>query len=119
MSRPDHCQEGGEIIPFSIHMFSVYFYFFHIAGKDSPAEPLLHVAILCRRDVSHVKYEWVSSKETWQSYNSTKHLLELAIDRVLHTSQVNLVGQNTTFPFTYFQRNKSTQNYKVPEKKKC
>lgn len=57
------------------------------AGKDSPAEPLLHVAILCRRDVSHVKYEWVSSEETWGSYNSTKHLLELAIDRVLHTSQ--------------------------------
>lgn len=57
------------------------------AGKDSPAEPLLHVAILCRRDVSHVKYEWVSGEQTWQSYNNTKHLLELAIDRVLHTSQ--------------------------------
>lgn len=57
------------------------------SGKDSPSEPLLHVAILCRRDVSHVKYEWITGEETWQSYNSTKHHLELAIDRVLHTSQ--------------------------------
>ncbi|KAL1137626.1 hypothetical protein AAG570_009322 [Ranatra chinensis] len=57
------------------------------SGKDSPIEPLLHVAILCRRDMSHVKYEWLSGQENWESYNNTKQRLESAIDRVLHTTQ--------------------------------
>ncbi|XP_014254175.1 dnaJ homolog subfamily C member 16 isoform X1 [Cimex lectularius] len=63
------------------------------SGKNSPDEPLLHVAILCRRDSSHVKYEWISSQETWESYNNTKQHLESAIDRVLHTTQQSLLNE--------------------------
>lgn len=58
------------------------------AGSGSPAEPLLHVVILWRRDTNHIKYEWLSGETDWTaSYNETKERLEAAIERILHATQ--------------------------------
>ncbi|XP_039296938.1 dnaJ homolog subfamily C member 16 [Nilaparvata lugens] len=58
-------------------------------------EALLHnVAILWRRDQSHIKFEWLrdqresrGNQQPINSYNETKQRIEAAIDRVLHTNQ--------------------------------
>jgi DnaJ family protein C protein 16 len=58
-------------------------------GEGSPAEPLLHVVIIWRRDSSHIKYEWLP--HTWNSarsheWNETRNRLESTIQRLLHAS---------------------------------
>ncbi|BES96863.1 DnaJ domain [Nesidiocoris tenuis] len=67
------------------------------AGDDSPIEPTLHVALLCRRDESHVKYEWLRLEEGedrgWECYNDTKVQLETAIDRVLYASSQQVLSR--------------------------
>jgi len=58
-------------------------------GEGSPAEPLLHVVIIWRRDNNHIKYEWLP--HTWNGaksheWNETRDHLESTIQRLLHTS---------------------------------
>ncbi|XP_066997779.2 dnaJ homolog subfamily C member 16 [Anabrus simplex] len=61
-----------------------------LAGEGSPAEPVLHVVIIWRRDASHIKYEWLP--HTWngaesQEWNETRDRLESTIQRLLHASE--------------------------------
>jgi DnaJ family protein C protein 16 len=60
-----------------------------ITGEGSPAEPLLHIVIIWRRDNNHIKYEWLP--HTWNGaksheWNETRDHLELTIQRLLHAS---------------------------------
>jgi hypothetical protein len=60
-----------------------------MAGEGSPAEPLLHIVIIWRRDNNHIKYEWLP--HTWngaksREWNETRDHLELTIQRLLHSS---------------------------------
>lgn len=51
-------------------------------------EPMLRIVIIWRRDVSHVKYEWLNDK--WESnydYNDSFHSLDLSIARLLKTNE--------------------------------
>ncbi|XP_063228337.1 dnaJ homolog subfamily C member 16 isoform X2 [Bacillus rossius redtenbacheri] len=59
-------------------------------GEGSPAEPLLHVVFIWRRDASHIKYEWLSRSWTMsssQEWNETRERLEATIQRLLHDSE--------------------------------
>ncbi|GFG31560.1 hypothetical protein Cfor_00470 [Coptotermes formosanus] len=58
-------------------------------GEGSPAEPVLHVAIIWRRDHNHIKYEWLP--RTWSGaksheWNETRDHLESTIQRLLRAS---------------------------------
>lgn len=58
-------------------------------GEGSPAEPVLHVAIIWRRDHNHIKYEWLP--HTWSGaksheWNETRDHLESTIQRLLRAS---------------------------------
>lgn len=73
------------------------------AGEGSPAEPLLRIVVIWRRDTTHIKYEWVegewsdteiSSAEDSSraaagknSFNDTRQRLENTISRLLKTSE--------------------------------
>ncbi|KAJ8910877.1 hypothetical protein NQ315_000508 [Exocentrus adspersus] len=51
-------------------------------------EPLLRIIILWRRDTSHIKYKWFSSKwEIEKNLNDTTSLLESTISRLLRSSE--------------------------------
>ncbi|KAJ9586685.1 hypothetical protein L9F63_019723, partial [Diploptera punctata] len=59
-------------------------------GEGSPAEPVLHVVIIWRRDANHIKYEWLP--HTWngaksQEWNETRDRLESTLQRLLHASE--------------------------------
>lgn len=60
------------------------------SGGGSPVEPVLHIVIIWRRDVNHLKYEWLP--HTWnteksQEWNETRNHLESTIQRLLHASE--------------------------------
>lgn len=51
-------------------------------------EPSLRIVILWRKDTSHIKYEWLSSKwEIENNLNDTTSLLENTISRLLRSSE--------------------------------
>ncbi|XP_069683345.1 dnaJ homolog subfamily C member 16 [Periplaneta americana] len=59
-------------------------------GEGSPAEPLLHVVIIWRRDNNHIKYEWLP--HMWHGaksheWNETRDRLESTIQRLLHATE--------------------------------
>ncbi|XP_071446764.1 dnaJ homolog subfamily C member 16 isoform X1 [Hetaerina americana] len=58
-------------------------------GQGTPAEPVLHVVIIWRRDTHHIKYEWLHGE--WdvsrQQWNETRDQLEATIQRLLHASE--------------------------------
>lgn len=76
-----------------IYIYLIFYVLFVEGGKETDG---VQVAILARRDSSHIKYEWLSDptdqreegSSVWLSYNSTKHFLETSIDRLLHATQV-------------------------------
>ncbi|XP_044754562.1 dnaJ homolog subfamily C member 16 [Coccinella septempunctata] len=56
--------------------------------EGSLVEPMLRIVILWRRDVSHVKYEWLNDK--WESnydFNDSFHKLESSITRLLKANE--------------------------------
>ncbi|KAK9890896.1 hypothetical protein WA026_012238 [Henosepilachna vigintioctopunctata] len=56
--------------------------------EGSLVEPMLRIVILWRRDVSHVKYEWLSEK--WESrydFNDSFQKLESSISRLLKANE--------------------------------
>lgn len=71
--------------------------FINAISKGSTEEKLLHIVIIWRRDISHIKYEWVSGAdldieksppETREQFlNFTKKKLDSAIHRLLKTSE--------------------------------
>lgn len=60
-------------------------------STGSPEETVLNVVILWRRDVNHIKYEWMKGGWTPSynspQYNETKERLESTISKLLKTEE--------------------------------
>lgn len=59
-------------------------------STGSPEETVLNVVILWRRDVNHIKYEWMRggwSSHTSPKWNETKERLESTISKLLKTEE--------------------------------
>ncbi|CAH0390809.1 unnamed protein product [Bemisia tabaci] len=60
------------------------------SGEGSPDEPLLHIAVLWRRDNKHIKYEWILGGDSYSTdYNTTKERLEPVLERLLHSDSAS------------------------------